>query len=274
MPDPYSHVTSVDASVLQRLIDAMELRAADPRTRGIREAVLSWMDFPRDARVLEIGCGSGAVCRELARWPNVNEVIGLDPSPVFLAKARDLAADIINLRFDEGDARALPYASGQFDAVLFHTCLTHVPNPQQALIEACRVLHAGGRLGILDGDYSTTSVATGDHDPLQACIDAAVAGLVHDRWLVRRLPGLVTSAGFHIERFDSHAYLQTSAPDYMLTLVDRGADLLMHSGTIDRTMADALKSEARRRAVHGEFFGFIAFASVIASKPNSASSTD
>ena len=94
-----------------------------------------------------------------------------------------------------------------------------------------------------------------------------MAGLVHDRWLVRRLPAMVSAAGFGIERFDSHGYLQTSAPDYMLTLVERGADLLVDSGRIDSELAEGLKQEARRRVDDGRFFGFIAFAGLVASTP-------
>ena len=267
MPDPYSQITTVDPSILEVLIKAMELRAADPRARAMRESFLSGVDFPRAARVLEAGCGSGAICRDLAGWPRVGEVVGLDPSPVFLARARELAAGIANLRFEQGDARSLPQEDDAFDVVVLHTCLTHVPGPEKALAEAFRVLRPGGCLAILDGDYATTTVAIGDHDPLQECADAAIAGLVHDRWLMRRLPAMVIASGFRIERHDSHGYLQTTAPDYMLTLVDRGADLLANSQRIDAALADGLKQEARRRVDHGEFFGFIAFASLIARKP-------
>ena len=265
MPDAYSQITTAEPGVLNVLIDAMELRAADPQQRVIRERFFSEVAFPEAARVLEAGCGSGAICRELASRPHVGEVVGLDPSPAFLTRARELATGIPNLRFEEGDARSLAYEDDEFDAVVFHTCLTHVPGPEKALAEAFRVLRPGGRLAILDGDYATTTVASGDHDPLQACADGAMAGLVHDRWLVRRLPAMVSSAGFRIERFDSHGYLQTSAPDYMLTLVDRGADLLVNSGRIDPELAEGLKQEARRRVDHGRFFGFIAFAGLVAS---------
>jgi hypothetical protein len=89
-----------------------------------------------------------------------------------------------------------------------------------------------------------------------------MAALVHDRWLARRLPSLIKAAGF-----DGHAYVQTIAPGYLLTLVDRGADALVNGGTIGRELAAALKAEARRRVEAGGFYGSITFASVIARKP-------
>lgn len=152
MPDAYSNITTAEPAVVRVLINAMELRAADPQQRAIRERFLSDVAFAEASRVLEAGCGSGAICRELARWPQVGEVVGLDPSPDFLAKARELADGIPNLRFEEGDARSLPYEDEEFDAVVFHTCLTHVPGPEKALAEAFRVLRPGGRLAVLDGD--------------------------------------------------------------------------------------------------------------------------
>lgn len=270
MPDPYAQIKTVAPNVLEMLMKVLELRAADPRQKAMRDIYLSWLSFPTAARVIEVGCGTGAVARDLARRPNVREVVGLDPSPAFLAKARELAADILTLRFEEGDARALPYEDGAFDAVVFHTCLCHVPDSKKALAEAFRVLRGGGQLAVFDGDYATVTFAIGDHDPLQECADAAVAALVHDRWFIRHLPLLARSTGFRIERFDSHGYVQTTAPDYMLTLVDRGSDVLAASHLIDVALAEGLKREARRRVENGEFFGFIAFASMIASKPATA----
>src|SRR5262252_8984846 len=179
MPDVYVEIAKAEPRILELLIDVLELRAADPGQKAMRDAYLSWLNVPHGAHVLEVGCGTGAVARDLARRPNVRDVIGLDPSPVFLRSARALAAAIPNLRFEQGDARALPYENGAFDAVVFHTCLCHVPNSEKALHEALRVLRPGGELAVFDGDYATTTFATGDHDPLQSCADAAVAALVH-----------------------------------------------------------------------------------------------
>ena len=137
------------------------------RPRSGFTAELDGAPLPDDpARVLEAGCGSGAICRDLAARPGIGSVVGLDPSPAFLDHARRLAEGIGSLSFTIGDARALPFDDGSFDAVVFHTCLSHVPRPEAALAEAQRVTRSGGRLVVLEGDYATTTVAIAPEDPL------------------------------------------------------------------------------------------------------------
>jgi SAM-dependent methyltransferase len=149
---------------------------------------------------------------------------------------------------------------------MLHTTLCHIPQPERVLAEAFRVLRPDGALAIFDGDYTTITVALGESDPLQDCIEAVQAALLNDPWLVRRLPALLASAGFQLLSSRSHGYLQTSQPEYMLTLVDRGADALASWGRIGAELCVSLKAEARRRAQDGEFYGFIGFVSFIAQK--------
>jgi SAM-dependent methyltransferase len=267
MADVYAAIAEVDVAAQERLAAILELRAADPQQRSMLDSYLSEVEFPSAARVLEVGCGTGAVTRLLARRPGVAEAVGVDPSPVFVAKAHELADELGNVSFEEGDGRALRFGDGDFDVVVCHTVLCHVPEPERVLAEAFRVLRPGGNVAVFDGDYATITVAIGDADPLQDCIEAVKVGFINDPWLVRRLPALLRSAGFELGGSRSHGYLQTDQPAYMLTIVDRGADALASSGRIGPELCASLKAEARRRAEAGAFYGFIGFASFIARKP-------
>jgi ubiquinone/menaquinone biosynthesis C-methylase UbiE len=264
VPDVYATIDQADEAVQRQLADVLELRAAEPQQRAMLDNYLADVELPADAQVLEIGCGTGAVTRVLAAMAPDGGAIGLDPSPVFVETARSLAGAVPNLTFQLADGRDLPFDDGVFDAIVCHTSLCHIPSPERVLTEAMRVAAPGARLAVFDGDYGTTTVACGPNDPLQSCIDAVVEALVHDRFLVRRLPSLVAAAGWQVVRLKSHGYVEWSEPSYMLTLVDRGADVLLDQGTIAAATADRLKDEARHRAENGTFFGHIAYASLIA----------
>ncbi len=267
MADLYATIKELDPGVKERLADVLEKRAADSRQREMLHSYLSEIDFPPAARVLEIGCGTGGVTRTLANWPGVCEAVGLDPSAVFLSKARELGSAIPNLSFEQGDGRSLPFNDKSFDVVIVHTTLCHVPDPAGLAAEAYRVLRPKGCLAIFDGDYATATIARGDSDPLEACIHAFRDGFVHDKWLVRRLPVLIQSCGFDVQPMRSHGYVEAGRGSYLLTWIDRGADLLVQTGAIGEEKAEALKVEARRRSDNNHWFGHIAFASLLATKP-------
>ena len=200
----------------------------------MREAYFAHVDFPPDANVVEVGCGPGPVARALAAWPGVGEAVGVDPSPVFIAKAREFGADLPNLTFVEGDARALPLEDGAVRRPrLPHDALSRPRAPRLRSPRRCGSFAPGGLLAVFDGDYATATCALGDFDPLQICVEACVDYLVHDRWLVRRLSKLVREAGFEIVRFGSHSYVEApSSGGYMLAIVDRGADALVATGIV------------------------------------------
>jgi ubiquinone/menaquinone biosynthesis C-methylase UbiE len=110
MPDVYADVDNVDPAVAEQLGDAMELRAHDPQQQAMLASYLDEMSLPAAARVLEIGCGTGAISRTLAARAGVGEVIGVDPATPLIARARRLGAGIANLSFEQADGRDLPGA--------------------------------------------------------------------------------------------------------------------------------------------------------------------
>jgi arsenite methyltransferase len=266
VPDVYSIITELEPAVVDQLASAMEVSAADPQHRTMVTSYLTRLDPPRSS-VVEIGCGTGAIARMIAARPGMGEVLGMDPSPILIERARVLSEGLANLSFQEADGAALSLPDGSHDVAVIHRVLSHAPAPERLLSEAFRVLRPGGRLAVFDGDYATITLATGEHDPLQVCVTAMVSAFVNDPWVVRRLPAMVEAAGFADAALESHGFVQIADADYMVSIADRGVDTLAASGRIGRELADALKAEARRRVEGGSFFGHIAYASLIAGKP-------
>lgn len=97
------------------------------------------------ARILDAGCGDGAlVCALASRGA---EATGVDPDPAMLAAARSRAA-IAGDRatFIEGRVERLPFPDASFDVVASITVLCFVPDAAGAVREMARVLRPGGRL--------------------------------------------------------------------------------------------------------------------------------
>ncbi|MEW6681313.1 MAG: class I SAM-dependent methyltransferase [Nitrospirota bacterium] len=106
-------------------------------------------------RVLEIGCGTGNLAILTKRLNPAAEIVGIDPDPKALARARrkaERSGDAI--QFDLGFAEELPYPDSSFDRVLSAFMLHHLPPDAKPLAvqEARRVLKPGGSLHLADFD--------------------------------------------------------------------------------------------------------------------------
>jgi len=102
---------------------------------------------------LDVGCGTGALVETILALTAPSEVVGIDPSPAYVAFARDQATDP-RVRFDVGDAQALQVASATFDAVVAGLVLNFVPEPDKALSEMARVARPGGIVAAYVWDYA------------------------------------------------------------------------------------------------------------------------
>jgi arsenite methyltransferase len=252
--------------VLDAMAKSMDIRASEPAMRAICARYMSQIALPVRARILEIGCGNGATTKLIMQHLNPAQLVGIDPSSVFIDMARETFADEPRVAFAVGDAVATGQADACFDLVIAHTVFSHLVNPEGALTEARRVLRPGGQLVIFDGDFATLTVALFDGDPLQSAAGAVVRNLVHAPYVMRRLAALVTAAGLTVQSVEPHGYVQTKSPDYLLTLLARGNNAAVRAGEVGGEVVDGFDREARRRVANGTFYGAILFLSLTARK--------
>ena len=170
---------------------------------------------------LDIGCGTGFLSLELAA--RGHRVTGIDFAPAMLALAKGKAAQAAaDIRFEEADAEALPFAPLSFDLVTTRHVLWTLPHPEAAIDEWMRVLRPGGRLAVIDGQ---SLVEPGDEQAASARRSAEYAPIGD------QLPFLMGKPKEDIE-----ALLRAHG------LVDVGGDPL----------ADVILAQNKRAAAEGE----------------------
>jgi len=115
--------------------------------------VLPLMDLkPRD-HVLDLGCGSGWLCRRIARLAPEGRVVGIDIAPEMVRHARDSSQQYPNLNFLEGAADKIPCSSGSFSRIISVESAYYWPDPAASVREMFRVLQAGGSAWVLINYY-------------------------------------------------------------------------------------------------------------------------
>ncbi len=122
-------------------------------SRLVAQEFLRWLDVPRGARWLDVGCGTGALTRLVLDVAVPAAVAAIDRSPSFVEFARHRVADP-RASFAVTDAQSLPQATGSIDAVVSGLVLNFVPRPDAAVAEMRRVVRDGGVVGVYVWDYA------------------------------------------------------------------------------------------------------------------------
>ncbi len=132
-----------------------EHRAFLANRTATREAAFLLPYIKPGMRLLDCGCGMGALTTSLAEWLAPGEVIGFDreQSQVEAARAWAAGKGVSNVRFEVGDIYEISYPDASFDAVFAYTVLEHLREPKRAMREMRRVLKSGGVAGLCDPDY-------------------------------------------------------------------------------------------------------------------------
>jgi ubiquinone/menaquinone biosynthesis C-methylase UbiE len=235
----------------------LELRARADSEVAVRDQYVGLLGVAPGERVLDVGCGSGAVTRTLAqRVAPGGHAVGVDASSALLKVTRELAVeaglgDLIELK--AGDCRALPFPDASFDAVVAATTLSHVPDAGRALREMVRVTRPGGRVGVFDVDGDMTLFAHPDRDLTRRIVAAfSDQGWVNG-WLVRGLSTLFADLGIVDVR--TQGFMPLESGGYYANRAERSAEVAVQTGAITSDEQARWLQALRAELAAGRFLG-------------------
>jgi SAM-dependent methyltransferase len=137
-------------------------------SRLVAHDFIAWLGLGSNRRWLDVGCGTGSLTRTILEDAGSSEVVGIDPSDGFVARARACTPASL-AEFQIGDAQQLPFSDASFDVAVAGLVLNFVLDSTTAIAEMRRVVRPGGTVAAYVWDYA------GEMQLIRYFWDAAVA---------------------------------------------------------------------------------------------------
>jgi SAM-dependent methyltransferase len=229
-------------------------------TQRLRSWEQQQLGLAEGERLLDVGCGCGDAAISLGfHLGATGEMVGVDASSAMLGVARRRSSAVpCAVRFSVGDARSLAEGDQSFDVVRSERTLQWLSEPASVVAEFVRVLRSGGRLSLIDTDWSTLHLDVGDAQITSVVRDGLRVERSRPSNVGRRLAKLATAAGCAVtmETTDTQIWTQwnpdeSAAPDGCFSMMSLAEDLVekgqLEAGDVSHFVGKIHESARRQR---------------------------
>jgi SAM-dependent methyltransferase len=256
--DPHRFVNELDEAAIERLVARLESRAKDAIFARLFDKYAAQLALPPSAKVLEVGCGTGAMLRSLVQRDDFSgKAFGVDQCAAFIDAATRFAHDAKlgdRVDFRVGDAHRLDFPAETFDAVFAHTLVSHVTAPETVLGEMARVVRPGGTVVVFDGDYASMTYACSDHEFGHRMDAALVSASFNNPRVMRDLPRLLPKLGLRLMAAWGDAVVEIGHGSYFKSFAETYLPYVTMAGLLSVEEAEAWLTAQRQAMENGTFF--------------------
>jgi ubiquinone/menaquinone biosynthesis C-methylase UbiE len=245
----------------------LEERSRTPDMQAVNQKLCEIVAARPGERLLEVGSGSGIICRMLA--PNLQpggQIVGVDISPEMTSEAQKYAfAEKIDNRiaFETCTAESLPYPDASFDGAIAARLLLHAAEPEAVIREMKRVVKTGGRVIVMDWDFDTVTVDYPDRELTRRLLHWRSDHHGGNNWSGRQLWGRMREAG--LQNLSAHPWVSValSEEDGLTQSLWRAAQVACEGAAISSVEQENWVNELKNRIHAGTFFASIVYFIVV-----------
>src|SRR5262245_22353829 len=258
MADLWQFIDEIDADKQAILVKRLEERAQLSKFAEIRENYFDKIGLPVTGRILELGCGTGPVCRAIASRPGfVGTVVGSDLSAKLIDTAKDITAKsgLKNIEYYQADGQGSDAHDGQYDPVLAHTVISHVADPVAFVCEAIRLARPGGRVILHDGDYASEIFNTNTPELDHKMPDLILQTVVANRHVMREIPHLLRDSDVKIAHAIGDVLLEIGTGEFFPGLAKNIGAIAVAAGIARQAELDRWIEAIDRALSENTFYG-------------------
>ena len=223
----------------KKAAELIERSYQTPEIVNQRLRTLAGLALVRGESVLDAGCGTGLLLEQeaLAVGPG-GRAEGVDYSEDMLAHARTRCGGLEQVNLQQGSVEALPFEDASFDALSCTQTLLYVKDMDKALAEYYRLLRPGGRLAIIETDWSGAIMNSHDQ-ALTTRIFNAWGRVVPNPDLPRRLGPILRQKGFNALRVEAIPVLNATYSKHSFS-----ANMLQNFASTARKLNEISEAES------------------------------
>lgn len=259
----WSNPSKAGAEDAVKMAAFLEERSRARDAQEVNQKFCEVVDAKQGEHLLEVGSGSGILCRMLASYPQPGgTVLGVDISPEMTAEAQKYALSEgidSDVNFEVAAAESLPYPNASFDVAFAARLLLHLENPQAIIHEMKRVVRPRGRVVVMDWDFDTVAVDHPDRELTRRLLHWRSDHHGGNNWSGRQLWRQMKIAG--LQNLSVHPWVSVifSETDGLTQSLWRAAEVACEGGAISPVEREIWEKELRNRIQAGIFFASIVY---------------
>jgi 2-amino-4-hydroxy-6-hydroxymethyldihydropteridine diphosphokinase len=241
----------------------LEERSHSPDSVIVNQALVTVLAPLPGERLLEVGSGTGVLCRLIApRLLPGGNITGMDISAEFARHAQRYAEEaglVQAITFETGNAESLPYADGSFDGSFAARILLHAADPGIIVHQLARVVRPGGRVVLMDWDFETVAVDHPDRALTRLLLHWRTDNHGGDNWSGRQLWRRAVQEGLTNLEITPVVTVARSEQDGLTQSLWRAAEVARNGGGISAKEYDTWTEKLNQRLAEGTFFASIVY---------------